>query len=674
VVKTPVTSVSLGEDTLSLTEGENATLTATVAPENATFKDVTWTSDNEAVATVKDGVVTAVAAGSATITATADGQSATCTVTVAAKVIAVTGVTLNQETLSLTEGENATLTATVAPVNATDKDVTWTSDNEDVATVENGVVTAVKAGTANITAAAGGKSATCAVTVVAPAPETVSTVVPVKMTYVNMSDPDTAYGEIAAGETAMSGYNSISSGTVGFGNTGWGVNYITYLQVNVSEIEGTILSAKLTFDASGSTDGKRTTTWGAGYNSSEWSSEMTYNSADKTITQVGETASTSEKSSGTFKNLSIDITDAVLNVNEDGLITVLLYETAAAGGYVKNPVVTVEWSKQPTYQVTFKETNGVDATVVVKKRDVTAGTSLIDGTYTFSATAKGYKNYSGTFTVAGADQEVKFSMTPKDIWHWTLVSNLGTEIDAGTCFEGESATAAYPRYILDNGTVWMKAPCGGDKKLEYNYTFTPEYDNQEVFWAYSEMASDGIYFIEGEDIEGMESTANGNAGVRASNSKGGFASDPVEFYTIEPGKYVISIAASGTGGKVLTVKGGEETLFTATTTGSWNEFKSDTITIESETVLTFEGAADGYPLDYILITGKVAVPATSITLNKNEINVLIGKSETLVATVEPDNTTQSVVWKSDNEDVATVSDKGVVTAVKAGKATITATC
>ena len=88
--------------------------------------------------------------------------------------VVVSDVTLNKESLELTEGKAETLAATVNPDDASDKTVTWSSDNEEVATVdENGKVTAVKAGTANITATATNgtddtaddKTATCAVTV-----------------------------------------------------------------------------------------------------------------------------------------------------------------------------------------------------------------------------------------------------------------------------------------------------------------------------------------------------------------------------------------------------------------------------------------------------------------------------------------------------------------------------
>lgn len=82
-------------------------------------------------------------------------------------VVPVTSVTLNKSTLSLTEGSSETLTATVLPSNATNKTVTWTVSPSGYATVSGGVVSAVKAGSCTVTATAGGKSASCAVTVVA---------------------------------------------------------------------------------------------------------------------------------------------------------------------------------------------------------------------------------------------------------------------------------------------------------------------------------------------------------------------------------------------------------------------------------------------------------------------------------------------------------------------------
>ncbi|MDR1226211.1 MAG: Ig-like domain-containing protein [Prevotellaceae bacterium] len=162
-----VTAVSLNQTATTLEVGATAQLTATVAPANATNPNVSWSSDAESVATVVDGLVTAVAPGMANIiVTTADGNFVdTCTVTVF--VNSVTGVSLNQTATTLEVDSTAQLTATVAPANATNPNVSWSSDAEGVATVVDGLVTAVAPGTANIivTTADGSFVDTCTVTV-----------------------------------------------------------------------------------------------------------------------------------------------------------------------------------------------------------------------------------------------------------------------------------------------------------------------------------------------------------------------------------------------------------------------------------------------------------------------------------------------------------------------------
>ena len=166
-----VEKVSLNKSATTLTEGESETLTATITPSNATGdKTVKWSSSNAEVAAVdSNGKVTAKKAGTAVITATSSNRkTASCTVTVKQKEIAITGVSLNKSTTSLTEGESETLTATITPSNATgDKTVKWSSSNAEVAAVDsNGKVTAKKAGTAVITATSSNrKTASCTVTV-----------------------------------------------------------------------------------------------------------------------------------------------------------------------------------------------------------------------------------------------------------------------------------------------------------------------------------------------------------------------------------------------------------------------------------------------------------------------------------------------------------------------------
>ena len=165
-----VTDVTLDKTSVTMEAGDAETLTATISPADATNKAVTWESSDEDVATVVDGVVTAVGVGSATITVKSvadDTKTATCAVTV--KPTAVSSVSLNRATALLMVGKYLTLTATVSPTNATDKTVNWESDNTGVATVSSaGVVTAIALGTATITAKSNAdntKSAACVVTV-----------------------------------------------------------------------------------------------------------------------------------------------------------------------------------------------------------------------------------------------------------------------------------------------------------------------------------------------------------------------------------------------------------------------------------------------------------------------------------------------------------------------------
>ena len=166
-----VTEVSLNKVEATLVVGTKETLIATIAPADATNKNVTWSSDKPAIATVsQSGEVTAIAVGEATITVTTeDGdKTATCAITVVATTIPVTAVSLNKTTLALTEGEKETLTATITPATATNKNVTWSSNKPDIATVnQSGEVTAIKTGEATITVTTedGGKTATCAVTI-----------------------------------------------------------------------------------------------------------------------------------------------------------------------------------------------------------------------------------------------------------------------------------------------------------------------------------------------------------------------------------------------------------------------------------------------------------------------------------------------------------------------------
>ena len=164
-----VTGVELDKSKIEVLIGNTEKLNATVLPDNADDKSVTWKSSDENIAAVdSEGTVTGVGVGSATITVTTvDGaKTASCAVTV--NPVVVTDVTLDKTEVTVEEGKVMKLVATVLPDNATDKTVAWSTSNPDVATVDhNGIVKGVAAGTATVTVTTndGGKTASCAVTV-----------------------------------------------------------------------------------------------------------------------------------------------------------------------------------------------------------------------------------------------------------------------------------------------------------------------------------------------------------------------------------------------------------------------------------------------------------------------------------------------------------------------------
>ena len=174
-----IKSIKLNKTSLKLEKGKEATLTVTIAPSNAKNKKITWSSDNIAVATVKNGVIKAVGTGKAIITAkTSNGKTATATVTVTSsgKEVAVSKIYLSIDSVNtyleyasliLNIGETKNVKTVITPSNATNKTITWTSNNPKVVTIsKGGKITAIAPGTATITVKSNnGKTTTISVKV-----------------------------------------------------------------------------------------------------------------------------------------------------------------------------------------------------------------------------------------------------------------------------------------------------------------------------------------------------------------------------------------------------------------------------------------------------------------------------------------------------------------------------
>lgn len=429
----------------------------------------------------------------------------------------------------------------------------------------------------------------------------------VKMTYVDYNNATTAMGEISEGETARSGYNKISGGSVGFAYTKWGCNWITYIQVDASGINGTITGATLTADISGSTDSKRTTTWGVGYNSSVWSADMTYNSADKTITTLGGTQSSSDKSSSAFTTKTFDITAALVN-DDDKIVTLLVYETAAAGGYIKNPTVSVEYkaagAKVANYKVKFV-CNGNEIKTAITSSGFVGDPCTIDSELLADFMSDdGNMKYmyvnndaEGKTIAENGTTVVTVTFREADKYNYTVnaVNAVGEklkELVTGSNFEGEKSRAYVTKGLNINGDWYITS--GNGSYPTYGYDFT-EAAIKNVTYTVDENVD---YFFEVEDINKSRSwAATGAYPERYSNGKAGRLYKGAYAFTdaLAGGVYTITLWARNNSSSAVANVGlyYRDTNGNATPLGvnfaDWDKGKSDAKTLEN--VIIPDGAS-----------------------------------------------------------------------------------
>ena len=385
-----VTGITVSPTTATLDSvGATKQLTANVTPAGINAA-VSWTSSKESVATVNDtGLVTAVARGTATITATAGGKSATATITVnisgGSTDVAVTGITVTPTTVKLTE-VNATkqLNATVTPSNATNKTIEWSSSDESVATVsDTGLVTAVAAGDAVITAsAAGGTDITATVNVTveisggSEVPVTGITVSPKRVTLREEGETKkltaTVKPEDAEGYTIKWTSDKKSVATVDDEGTvtavGNGTAKIT------AAVEGTDVktTAVVTVDLGGSDTGS-------------FVSSITLNKEEFELTSEGQTekleAAVLPEDASNTDVIWKSSDESVAVVDEDGVVTAvgngtatITAEAADGSGITATATVTVKIAAAATnVRVTFNANGGTGAPAY---KDVIKGTAV----------------------------------------------------------------------------------------------------------------------------------------------------------------------------------------------------------------------------------------------------------------------------------------------------------
>lgn len=649
----PLESISLSTTASELMVGETANLTVKYTPEGTNQKGVTYTSSDEKVATVSNGVVTAVGKGTATITATgANNTTSSVTITVKQP---VTGVTLNKTTLELEKDQTEKLVATVLPTNADgDKTVTWNSDNNAVATVsQDGTVTAVGKGSCNITATTqNGKTATCKVTVGVPL-KSISFKDNVTSKTMNKGEEFTLEvvynpADTDADKTITWSSTDTSVATVEGGKVtaiGGGETEIKATTVNGLEaickvkVEVPLTSILIKTETSiqfGQTEKLEVT-----YNPVDTTADKTiaWESADEAIVKVstdgtiegvgvGETTITATASNGQKVTCKVTVLPVELN-------SISITEQNIILNKGENETLTVTYNPENTTEdktVTWESSNE-DAVTVSEDGVITAV-----GAGNATITAKvGDKTATTQVEVKVPLESIRLNETEKQL-------NKGDDLQLSVTYNPEDTTA-------DKTVTWTST----------DDTVATVDENGKVT-----ALKAGTTYIKAK-VEDKEVSCKIDVVVQLTGIN--LNKDVAEIVKGQTEKLTVTLVPEDTTytGKIEWTSS-DDTIATVDENGNVKGIKEGTVTITAKAVENGNEI-----IDTAEITVK-EIPLNSIAIDIADFDLGIGRTQSLGVVCNPENTTDdiNVEWTSSDVKVATVDENGVVTAVAEGTAVITA--
>lgn len=665
------TSITLNKYRVSLEVGSNETITASIFPNNTTYKSISWSSSNTNVATVSNGEVTAKSPGSATITAkTSNGLIATCTVTVTPKIISVTGVTLNKSSLSLLVGNSERLTATVTPNNATDKSVTWYSHSPSIASVSSdGVVTALTPGTAIIKArTSNGVEASCYITV----------------TSISWSLDDgilTISGNGPIEDNAFAARSDIKKVVIQNGVTGIG-EYAFYNSKNIESVSIGNNVKEIGYRAFLQCDKLKSITIGSHVESIGESAfyncpELTSISIPSSVTNIGNYAFYH-----CLKLKTISISDNISHLGREVFYNTAFYNNESNWNnnalYLNKYLVHVKDSVSGSYQIK----NG---TICIADRVFGGCKSLTEINVPNSVFYLG----NWTFDECTCLKKVALGNQVKSIGYDTFSECTSLEslsIPSSVTSIGDfafSCCESLTNIVIPNSVTFL-----GERAFLYCSGLK------------SVTLGNSIPNIEYETFEGCTSLTNITFGNNI-QTIGEYAfkeCSSIKNIVIPDSVITIEESAFDNCTNLESIKMGKKTK----TIGAYSFWYCDSLsTVYIGTSVTeigkgafgqssklqdvyYDGSESQWKKisidsnnEYLLnatIHFKTAeqIEVTDVSLNKTKISLIIGNNEVLVASILPiDATDKSLTWTSSNSGVVTVNN-GKVTGIKIGTATITA--
>ena len=673
-VNAPLTSITLNTQETSIKKGDTADLDVIYTPEDTSDdKTVIWTSSNNEIATVdENGVVTAVADGTATITATVGSLTAECIVHV--REVPLEGIDLDKTAITMNKGEKSeALKVSYNPEDTTDdKTVTWSSENEDVATVENGVVTAVGAGTTTITATVGEFTAECEVTVVSPLEsitltadrttdnlevgDTVNLTVGYNpedttdkraVTW-SSSDEDVATVDENGVVTAVAGGTATitATSTVNENITATCdikvLKHTTGISLNPSEIElvkgETSDPLAVTFDPADTDDSK----------------ELTWTSSDDTVATVDENGAVTAVGRGTA------MIRATLNANES------VYAECEVTVSVPLESITLTADKE-TDRLEVGDT--VNLTVGYNPEDTTDDEKV---TWTSSDDTVATVDENGVVTaVAGGTATI------------TATSVANADISATCDIKVLKHTESITLSQIED-MILMKNESSDPVTVTFNPADTD--DSKTVTWTSSKdtvatVDENGVVTGVAEGTATITATvkagegttsASFNVTVNEIHVENAELADttPSELYIGQAHDIQVVITPDNVTDEVTyTYASSDENVATVDENGTVNALAA------GKTDITVTVKAGKFTKDLTFTLEVKEIPLESIAFKQEFTPLEEGQKAQLDIIFNPENTTvdRTVTWASSDESVATVDENGLLTAVKAGTTTISAT-
>lgn len=665
-----VTGVSLKVDgSAEITEGETVTIIATVLPENATNKNVSWTSSNSDVASVTDGVVTGLKPGNTRITVKTEdgGLTSSCQITVQSSTVRVQSVSLNSTSATMDVGGTMTLTAKVLPEDATNKRVSWETGNSSVATVgNNGLVTAVGAGSTNITVTTddGGYTATCAITVNEP-------IIHVQSVSLRSETTTLLVGETMGIDAIVLPENASNK------KLSWSSDNKSVAQVNDKGVVSGIEAGSAMITATTEDGGLSASISVTVENPVVPVSGIYLNTPQENIVVDGTLSliATVVPENATNKSVKWKSDNSSVAKVDNGVVSAMAVGTANIsaetedGGYIASCQVTVTQKEIPVESISIDydgPTNiyvGQSVTLSVRilpenatNKNITWESSNDSVATVQDGTVTGFGAGTVTITVTAVDGgstdscQISVEEAPVD------VQGVSLEYETNSMFIGETLTmraVIFPENATDKNVTWYS-------------------DNESV------ATVDNGY------IAGI---SEGSAVITVITEQGGYSASCI-VYVNDPVIHVQTVALEFDTdrvniGETLMLRAVIYPEDAANKAVEWQSNDENVATV-SDGIVT--GISEGSA--YITATAQDggATAGCWISVDDPIIHVsyvsieyiersVIGIGETSVLTVHvypEDATNKNVIWTSSNENVATVAD-GVVTGVSVGTADITAT-